>query len=236
MPESAVSRTGDLWELGSHRILCGDATSAEVVARLLGDRKPRLLVTDPPYGIELDSESRDRAGLNGHDPAEPSYMKKRTKGHSETTISRDTRADWSEGFALVPSLEVAYVWHASKFTREVLDGLLKIGFIHHQQIIWNKGRTVLTRTLYWFQHEPCWFVRKKNAPWFGKPGENSTIWDSPSPKFIMGSSDEQKWDHPTQKPVELMRRPILNHLRRGDVGTGTSNLSQGTASAVIGRH
>ena len=63
----------------------------------------------------------------------------RTKGHQETTISGDTRADWSEAFALVPSLEVAYVWHASKFTREVLDGLLRIGFLHHQQIIWNKG-------------------------------------------------------------------------------------------------
>jgi hypothetical protein len=75
-------------------------------------------------------------------------MKKSTKGHTETSISGDTRADWSEAFALVPSLEVAYVWHASKFTREVLDGLLRIGFINHQQIIRNKGRTVLTRTLY----------------------------------------------------------------------------------------
>jgi hypothetical protein len=128
--------------------------------------------------------------------------------NTETTISGDTRADWSEAFELVPSLEVAYVWHASKFTREVLDGLLRIGFLHHQQIIWNKGRTVLTRTHYWFQHEHCWYVRRKNAPWFGKAGENSTIWDSPSPKFIMGSSDEEKYDHPTQKPVDLMRRYI----------------------------
>ena len=128
-------------------MLCGDATDPEAVARLLGDRKPLLMVTDPPYGIELDSEWRDRAGLNGCGPAEPSYMKQRTKGHTETTISGDTRADWSEAFALVPSLEVAYVWHASMFTREVLDGLLRIGFLHHQQIIWNKGRAVLTRTL-----------------------------------------------------------------------------------------
>jgi DNA modification methylase len=228
LPESPVSRPGDLWLLGSHRVLCGDATSAEAVERLLGERKPRLMVTDPPYGIELDSEWRDRAGLNGHGPAEPSYMKKRTKGHTETAISGDTRADWSEAFALAPSLEVAYVWHASKFTREVLDGLLRIGFLHHQQIIWNKGRTVLTRTHYWFQHEPCWYVRKKNAPWHGKAGENSTIWDSASPKFIMGGSDEAKYDHPTQKPVELMRRPILNHLRRGELvydpflGSGTT--------------
>jgi len=133
-----------------------------------------------------------------------------------------------EAFALVPSLEVAYVWHASKFTREVLDGLLRIGFLHHQQIIWDKGRTVLTRTHYWFAHEPCWYVRKKNAPWFGKPGENSTIWVSASPKFIMGGSDEDKFDHPTQKPVDLMRRPILNHTKRGELvyepflGSGTT--------------
>ena len=175
------------------------------------------MVSDPPYGIELDSEWRDRAGLNGCGRAEPSYLKKRTAGHTETSISGDTRADWSEAFALVPSLEVAYVWHASKFTREVPDGLLRIGFIHRQQVIWNKGRTVLTRTHYWFAHEPCWYVRKKNAPWFGKPGQNSTIWDSPYPKFIMGASDEDKYDHPTQKPIELKRRPILNHLRRGEL-------------------
>jgi len=167
-----VSRLGDLWLLGPHRVLCGDATSLEAVARLLCERKPRLMVTDPPYGIELDSEWRDRAGLNGCGPAEASYMKKRTAGHTETAISGDTRADWSDAFALVPCLEAAYVWHASKFTREVLDGLLRIAFVHHQQLIWDKGRTVLTRTLYWFQHEPCWFVRKKNAPWFGKAGEN----------------------------------------------------------------
>jgi DNA modification methylase len=71
-------------------------------------------------------------------------------------------------------------------------------------------------------------VRKKNAPWFGKAGENSTIWDSPSPKFIMGGSDEEKFDHPTQKPVDLMRRPILNHIKRGALvyepflGSGTT--------------
>jgi len=232
LPENPVSRPGDLWLCGNrrnqHRILCGDATSPDAVARLLGDRKPFLMITDPPYGIELDSEWRDRAGLNGCGAAEASYMKHRTEGHTETSISGDTRADWSDAFALVPSLQIAYVWHASVFTREVLDGLLRIGFLHHQQIIWDKTRTVLTRTHYWFQHEPCWYVRKKNAPWFGKAGENSTIWACPSPKFIMGGSDEEKFDHPTQKPVELMRRPLLNHSKRGEscyepfLGSGTT--------------
>jgi DNA modification methylase len=155
-------------------------------------------------------------------------MKKRSAGHTETTISGDTRADWSQAFELVPSIQMAYVWHASIFTREVLDGLIRIGFLYAQQIIWNKGRTVLTRTHYWCQHEPCWYVRKKNAAWFGKAGENSTVWDSASPKFIMGGSDEQKFDHPTQKPIELMRRPILNHTKRGELvyepflGSGTT--------------
>jgi DNA modification methylase len=90
---------------------------------------------------------------------------------------------------------------------------------------------VLTRTHYWYQHEPCAYVRKKNAPWYGKAGENSTVWDAASPKFIMGGSqdpDDVKQDHPTQKPVELMRRPILNHLKRGELvydpflGSGTT--------------
>jgi hypothetical protein len=98
------------------------------------------MVTDPPYGIELDSEWRDRAGLNGCGPAEPSYLKKRTKGHTETTIlGRHTT------------------------------------FVHHQQIIWNKGRTFLRRTHHWFQHEPCWYVWKKNAPWFGKAGDAQSL-------------------------------------------------------------
>jgi hypothetical protein len=149
LPDNPVSRPGDLWLCGNrrnqHRILCGDATSPEAVARLLGDRKPFLMITDPPYGIELDSEWRDRAGLNGCGPAEASYMKHRTEGHTETTISGDTRADWSGAFELVPSLQIAYVWHASVFTREVLNGLERIGFLYPQQIIWNKGRTVLTR-------------------------------------------------------------------------------------------
>jgi DNA modification methylase len=228
VPDNPVARTGDLWICGKHRVLCGDSTSAENVARLIGDRKPLLMVTDPPYGIELDTEWRDRAGLNGCGAAEPSYMKKRTAGHNETKISGDTRADWSQAFELVPSLQIAYVWHASVFTREVLDGLIRIGFVYPQQIIWDKGRTVLTRTHYWYQHEPCWYVRKPKAAWFGKAGENSTIWASPSPKFIMGGSDEEKYDHPTQKPVDLMRRPILNHTKRGELvyepflGSGTT--------------
>jgi hypothetical protein len=65
VPKVAVTRLGDLWWCGEHRVLCGDATSADAVARLLGESKPQLMVSDAPYGIGLDSEWRDLAGLNG---------------------------------------------------------------------------------------------------------------------------------------------------------------------------
>lgn len=244
-PEVPVSREGDLWLLGAHRIICGDCTSADVVARALGKTAPHLMVTDPPYGIQLDSEWRDRRRprpgplfppvrfrparlIAEQAPAEPSYMKKRIAGHHETSISGDTRADWSDAFALVPSIQAAYVWHAHIYSREALTGLLRIGFDHFQQIIWNKSAAAMTRTHYWYQHEPCWYVWKKKAPWFGKAGENKTVWDAASPKMMMGGSDEEKFDHPTQKPFVLMQRPILNHTRRGEavydpfLGSGTT--------------
>src|SRR5579862_2152352 len=145
LPETATSQLGDLWLLGEHRVLCGDATSAEAVARLLNGRKPLLMVTDPPYGVNLDSEWRDRAHINKRGPAEPSYMKRRIEGHKNTTISGDTIADWSPAFELVPSLQVVYVWHASAYAMEVLQGLLRIGFLYPQQIIWRKTQAALTR-------------------------------------------------------------------------------------------
>jgi DNA modification methylase len=231
VPEVATSRTGDLWLLGEHRLLCGDCTDPVALERLLGGRKPTLLVTDPPYGISLDMEWRDRAGMNGLAAAQPSYMRSRdgNPGYTGATVSSDTRADWSQVFELVPSIQVAYVWHASVFTREVLNGLERIGFLYPQQIIWNKGRTVPCRTHYWYQHEPCWYVRKKNAPWFGKGGNaNATVWDAVSPKFIFGGSKEERCDHPTQKPVDLMVKSIVNHLEPGGLvwepfgGSGTT--------------
>ena len=160
VPEHPAARPGDVWVLGEHRLICGDATQADVVAKLLGTVKPLLMVTDPPYGISLDTEWRDRAGLNGSPvhgrprtegdkrrarnselyKATPAYM--RTEGHREVSISGDTIADWSHAFELVPSLQVVYVWHASVHTAEVVTGLQRIGFLYPQQIIWNKGRPV----------------------------------------------------------------------------------------------
>ncbi len=216
-PAEPTSKRGDLWLLGEHRLLCGDSTNAADVARVLDGDAPRLLLTDPPYGVELDMEWRDRAGLNGLGPAQSSYMQ-RAEGHTNTAISGDTRADWSEAFELVPSLDTAYVWHASAFSVEVGIGLRRIGFELKQQIIWRKPHFALSRQHYHWQHEPCWYARKDGAAKFRGSRDQSTIWDAASPKMLMNPAGEreEKVDHPTQKPIALYVRPIENHLEQGE--------------------
>jgi hypothetical protein len=95
------------------------------VARLLDGAEPKLLATDPPYGVSLDGSWRDGV-YNALGPAEKTYM--RGKGARNTTMSGDTRVDWSEAFELVPSLAVGYIWHAGVHAAEVADGLERIGF------------------------------------------------------------------------------------------------------------
>lgn len=216
LPDEPYVKPGDLYLLDSHRLLCGDATSSEDVARLLDGAKPKLLVTDPPYGIELDLAWRDAV----------TKTKGRSKGHHNTSLRGDTRVDWSEAFALVPSLTVGYIWHAGVHAAEVAEGLRRIGFDIVSQVIWDKGAWPLSRGWFHWQHEPCWVVRKKKAkvPFLGSR-DQSTIWQAPSPKR---ASEEEAQDHPTQKPALLYEAPIRNHTRRGDavydpfVGSGTA--------------
>ncbi len=240
------TKPGDLWQLGDHRVLCGDATKAEDVARLLDGAEPKLLTTDPPYGVSLDGSWRDGV-YNALGPAEKTYMRVsgqpnaddatqatrgargRTPGHRNTTLSGDTRVDWSEAFGLVPSLQVGYVWHAGVHAAEVAEGLVRIGFEIVAQVIWDKGLFAMGRSWYHWSHEPCWVVRKAGAkvPFRGSR-DQATIWRVPSPKMIMGGSSEPKLDHPTQKPLVLFETPIRNHLKAGDplyepfCGSGTA--------------
>ena len=240
------TKPGDLWVLGEHRLLCGDATNADDVARLLDGAEPRLLATDPPYGVSLDGSWRDGV-YNALGPAEKTYMRVdgqpdgegatgapagargRTRGHRNTTLSGDTRVDWSEAFALVPSLTVGYVWHAGVHAAEVAIGLQAIGFEIVSQVIWDKGLFAIGRSWFQWAHEPCWVVRKKGAkvPFRGSR-DQATIWRVPSPKMIMGGSAEPRLDHPTQKPLLLFETPIRNHLKAGDpvyepfCGSGTA--------------
>ena len=160
-------------------------------------------------------------------------MKRRGEGHTETTISGDTRADWSDVFELVPSIQVAYVWHASIFTREVLIGLERIGFVYPQQIIWDKGKAALTRTHYWYQHEPCWYVRKPNAPWFGNAGENTTIWARRRYKMMMERKKNAEEDRSPTQERGADGPPDSGIYTIGDSGLGTV-CSSGTTLAAAG--
>lgn len=228
-PAVPITQPGDLILLGHHRLLCGDSLDPAAVERLLDGAKPQLLLTDPPYGVNLDMEWRDRAGKNKPGQAEPSYLK-RTDGHTNTTISGDTKADWSDAFELVPSLDTAYVWHASTHSVEVALGLQRIGFEIKQQIIWVKPHFALSRQFYHWQHEPCWLARRGKALPFIGAHNQSTVWEAVSPKMLMnpGGSTEEKVDHPCQKPVALYTRPLENHLAVGEcfyepfAGSGTA--------------
>ena len=217
-------------------MLCGDATNAADLARLLNGDEPTVLATDPPYGVSLDPSWRDGV-YNELGPAEAPYM--RTKGHRNTTVSGDTRIDWSEAFALVPSLQVGYVWHAGVHAAEVAAGLARIGFEIASQVIWDKGLFAMGRSWYHWGHEPCWVIRKPGIPnLFHGSRDQSTIWRAPSPKMIMAGSLEEKQDHPAQKPVLLFETPIRNHLEAGEavydpfLGSGASSRPRRSVGAA----
>ena len=148
VPEDPVTRPGDLWILGNHRLLCGDATVATDVERVLGAVKPLLMVTDPPYGVDYDPAWRNKAGA---------AATKRTG-----KVLNDDRADWREAWALFPG-DVAYVWHGALHAAVVAESLEVAGFNVRSQIIWAKDRLVLSRGDYHWQHEPCWYAVKKTG-------------------------------------------------------------------------
>lgn len=210
-PKEAVTRPGDLWILGRHRLLCGDATNPEDVRRLLGEDRPLLMVTDPPYGVEYDPTWRAPLGVA------------RTG-----KVPNDDRVDWYEAWALFPG-DVAYVWHAGRFASTVQASLERAGFEIRAQIIWAKPRFAISRGHYNWQHEPCWYAVRRGAQawWIGGQSE-STLW-----QIQLFDGDDQKI-HGTQKPLECMMRPIRNHS--GDVydpfvGTGTTII----AAEILGR-
>lgn len=214
VPDNPVSRPGDLWMLGRHRLLCGDATKTEDVGRLLNGVRPHLMVTDPPYGVAYDPDWRNRAGAS------------ETK-HTGKVLN-DDRADWREAWALFPG-DVAYVWHGALHAGTVAESLVATGFEIRSQIIWAKERHVLSRGHYHWQHEPAWYAVRGKGHWSGDRTQ-STLWSIPS------RDQDAATVHGTQKPVECMRRPMLNNSSAGQAiyepfcGSGTSIIAAETCS------
>ncbi|MBL6425910.1 MAG: site-specific DNA-methyltransferase [Maritimibacter sp.] len=206
VPAEPVSRIGDVWLLGNHRIICGDATDKATVDRLLDGVQPHLMVSDPPYGVEYDPAWRNEAGAS----------KTRRTGK----VLNDDRADWRAAWALFPG-DVAYVWHGALHAKTVAESLTAAGFDIRSQIIWAKDRLVLSRGHYHWQHEPCWYAVRGKGHWSGDR-KQSTLWSIPN------RDQDAETVHGTQKPVECMRRPILNNSNVGQAvyepfaGSGTT--------------
>ena len=195
--------SGQVWEIGKHRLMCGDATSAEDVAETLNGASPPLMVTDPPYGINYDPAWRKEAGFTASRVG---------------AVTNDDRSDWREAYCLHKGA-VAYVWHDARMPDVSKDGLEAAGFEVRTQIVWAKSHFAISRGHYNGQHEPCWYAVRKGAvaSWVGDHSQ-STLWAINHDHNIEGG-------HSTQKPLECMARPIRNH--EGDVydpflGSGTT--------------
>lgn len=212
---------------------CGDCTDSATVERLLEGSRPHLMVTDPPYGVKYDPKWRMKNGLS--------------KSKRTGAVLNDDRADWREAWNLFPG-DVAYVWHGSLHGRTVAESLEINGFILRSQIVWIKPNLILSRGDIHWQHEVCWYAVRRDetvcpelpgycgdsyqACWYAvREGEIShwqgsrkvsSVWE------IDFSGQDEKTTHGTQKPVECMRRAILNSSKVNDMvydpfsGSGTT--------------
>jgi len=205
-----ITRDGECWILGGHRLVCGDCTVEKAVAMALNGVKPHLMVTDPPYGVEYSPGWRSAVNKDG--PAS-----KRALGK----VKNDDRIDWTEAWALFHG-DVAYCWHAGRHASSVQASLEAAGFSIRCQIIWAKSQIAFGRGDYHWQHEPCWYAVRKSAVghWAGDR-KQTTLWQIDKPK-------SSETGHGTQKPVECMKRPIENNSNPGHAvyepfsGSGTT--------------
>ncbi|OSM04158.1 DNA modification methylase [Magnetofaba australis] len=221
-PANPVTRPGDMWILGDHRLLCGSSLNDDDVIRLMNGERAILFATDPPYLVDYDGTNH---------PQNSARKAKVAKGETSGT---DGNKDWSasygvtwddssqgpelyEGFikaAIEHAIEpnaAWYCWHASK-RQAMLEAVWeKMGAFQHQQIIWNKEKGVLTRSKYLWKHEPCLmgWIKGNMPPKIDGAEFLSTVWD------IRGLSGEERPDHPTPKPLDCFAIPMRQHVERG---------------------
>lgn len=194
LKKPTVSRHGDIWQLGKHRVICGDSTKAETYKQLLDDRKANLVVTDPPYNVDVEETAGKILNDNMSDGDFYQFllsMFTQVKNHMETDAS-------------------IYVFHAETEGLNFRKAFKDAGFYLSGCCIWKKNSLVLGRSPYQWQHEPCLYGWKKKGKhqWFSDR-KQTTIWEYDRPKSSK--------DHPTMKPIQLMAYPIQNSSMRGTI-------------------
>lgn len=207
---TAVSRTGDLWLLGNHRLLVGDATNRADVKLLMAGDTADLVFTDPPYNVDYQGYTEDQLKIAG-----------------DRMTSEQFRAFLTSVFAsyraVVKSTTSMYVCHPSSWQREFQDTIEAAGFEIRCQIIWGKNTFAWGFGRYKFQHEPIFYchVKGESDTWYGDKSQ-STLWhvNKPSASRL----------HPTMKPISLIRRALQNSSRKGNV---VVDLFGGSGSTLI---
>jgi len=209
-PENPITQTGDLWLLGEHRLLCGDSTKGEDLARVMAGEKATLLATDPPYCVDYTGAERPRnaEGRGGGKDWSQLYREVDIKD-----LGDFLRAVFQ---AVLPHLKDdagIYVWHAH-LQYPVLDRVFEeFDLLRHQPIIWVKPSSTMTYAYYRWAHEPCLFGWKQGhkPPHYLENGLTS-VWEAD-----WDGKARQTTFHPTAKPTRLFEIPMEQHTRPGAV-------------------
>jgi len=200
-PTDPITKPGDLWLLGEHRLLCGDSTNITDVERLMNGTAIGLVVTDPPYGVDYTGENPTMFYGNGR------AGRAREAIRGDTSIDEATRL-LSSALALTPP-SLVLVWHAPQFHAQVRSAVESTGMIFFTLIVWNKNQANFAQmgARYKPKFELALGAKRSTIPWYG-PDNETTVWDIPR----LSTNDL----HPTQKPPECFGRFLRNHTQRGD--------------------
>ena len=187
LEEPCFSKTGDMWTLGRHRIICGDATKLETFKTLLEDTKVNLVVTDPPYNVNYEGSAGKIKNDNMEDDKFYQFL-----FNSFVNMEQAMADDAS-----------IYVFHADTEGLNFRKAFQDAGFYLSGCCIWKKPSLVLGRSPYQWQHEPCLYGWKKKGKhkWYAGRKETS-VWEFEKSK--------KNADHPTMKPIALLAYPIKN--------------------------
>jgi DNA modification methylase len=187
LEKPATTKLGDIWELGPHRLICGDSTKEETFTLLMDGKQANLVVTDPPYNVNYEGSAGKIKNDNMGDSAFYEFLFA-AFSHTETVMSQDASI---------------YVFHADTEGLNFRKAFSDAGFYLSGTCIWKKQSLVLGRSPYQWQHEPVLFGWKKKGKhkWYANR-KQTTIWEFEKPK--------KNGSHPTMKPVALVAHPILN--------------------------